>query len=68
MALQTQDLDVRRDIGLLKAGKASHRYDVVGFGVPIGHTNPALSATVHCQSPELVTRYLQPGIAEEQNE
>ena len=46
MALQTQDLDVRRDIGLLKAGKASHGYDMVGLGIPIGHANTALSATV----------------------
>ena len=46
MAGQTQDLDVRRDIGLLKAGKAIHGYDVVGLGIPAGHTNTTLSATV----------------------
>ena len=31
VALQTQGLEVRRDIGLLKAGKASHGFDMVGF-------------------------------------
>jgi len=46
MACQTQDLDVGRDIGLPKAGKAPYRYDVVGLGVPIGHTDAALSTTV----------------------
>jgi hypothetical protein len=46
VARQTQDLDVRRDIGLLKVGKAFYGYDMVGLGIPVGHTNAALSATV----------------------
>ena len=46
MAFQTQDLDVGWDIGLLKAGKAFHGYNVVGLGITVGHTNAALSATV----------------------
>ena len=46
MTYQTQSLDVGWEIGLLKAGKASYGYDVVGLGVPVGHTNAALSTTV----------------------
>ena len=46
MTVQTQDLDIRRDIGLLKVGKAFHGHDMIGLGVPVGHTHAALSATV----------------------
>ena len=46
MTFQTQGLNVGWDIGLPKAGKASYGYDVVGLGVPVGHTDAALSATV----------------------
>ena len=46
MALQAQNLDIRWDIRLLKVGKVSHGYDVIGLGIPVGHTNAARSATV----------------------
>ena len=46
VALQTQDLDVYEDVGLLKAGKAVNGFDMVGLGTPVCHRGAALSATV----------------------
>ena len=46
MALQTQDLDVRRDVGLLKAGKMLNGFDVVGLAAATGHAGTAISTTI----------------------